>query len=839
LADRVPTRPIQPPREALVNQQVSDGCTRFALKVVNGVPLVEALYNTNGCQTDQLQLQADSTPTFNATTGTLRVPIVMKNVGTVAVVAPARIRFNADSSQFLNGQGQVIAGSPDILATNYDTANTSGRSGQWRYDTLLAASGQVQVLAPEATTGRRWLEFTGTSWSQTIRIKLPTVATQVGGVVPALPPDSTPRAHFSDRSNWITDPVYFAGTIIRDVLEVHFRIGTSQAARENAIAAVGGTVIGGAKLYNDGDGWYYVLVPITNSTLVAAKQSLEASADVELVAYVVVGGVNNTAKRPNDGPGWQSNDWMPDLNRAFGDNWALERVRAPLAWGCSTGLTTTKVAVVDHAFFASRDFPTVSGVPNTGVFVLDTLSHGTRVASVLSAEGGNGDLITGMMWNANRRFYEHLANSSGTVDTTISPDSLVDQSIYWISRAANDGARVINLSSSLYWPHWAKSGIDPATQLTFPYGDATAAITNLARRLSTLLNCLKQRGIRPIVVLAAGNQGLDAKWAGFPFAADPTITPDAEVRARIIVVAGSDASNNRWADSARVASGYGGLVDVFAPSASVASIGKGNVVSQHSGTSLAAPQVAGTVGLLFSFDDQIEPDSVKSYLVSSNSVHVSDNGRSIPLLDAYAALRTAAQRPGAPLCGNPLAFVASYDTSANTTTMSVDAKRGSGPGSTERVTQFSIPGLNAVPIYVPHGGRDVLVDLLDQQGLRRVATYNGSAWQTLAQPWQVVSNPDVSGASWSSRGWSHDGDTALYATVSYNSGFLTANASFSLWSNGAIGPALTSFSNLPDRWTNPTTGIGPYGGGAGVGGVMSPTGGFAIVVVTDGSAVGR
>lgn len=116
-------------------------------------------------------------------------------------------------------------------------------------------------------------------------------ATRSGGEVPALPPDSTPWSHFTNSSNWITNPAYFSGTIIRDVLEVHFRMGVSQTVRQEAIAAVGGTVIGGAKLYNDGDGWYYVLVPIAKTTLLAAKQSLESNADVELVSFVMVGGV--------------------------------------------------------------------------------------------------------------------------------------------------------------------------------------------------------------------------------------------------------------------------------------------------------------------------------------------------------------------------------------------------------------------------------------------------------------------------------------------------------------------------------------------------------------------
>ena len=204
LGETLPPRPVVPPREALVNQQASDGCTRFALTVVNGVARVEALYNTNGCRTDQLQLLADSAPTYTAATGTLRVPIVLKNVGGVAVMAPARLRFNADSSQFLNARGQVIAGTPNILVTNYDTANAGGRNGQWRYDTALAVSGQPQLLLPGATSRRKWLEFTGSDWTQAVRIKVPTVATQVGGV-PAVAPDSVPRGLYSDTSV-VNDP---------------------------------------------------------------------------------------------------------------------------------------------------------------------------------------------------------------------------------------------------------------------------------------------------------------------------------------------------------------------------------------------------------------------------------------------------------------------------------------------------------------------------------------------------------------------------------------------------------------------------------------------------------
>ena len=297
--DRGPTRPSRLTPDVVVNQQVNDGCTRFALKVVNGVASVEALYNTSRCATDQLQLLADSAPTFNAATGTLRVPVVMKNLGTVAVVAPARIRFNADSSQFLNAQGQVVGGTPDIVAANYDTANANGRSGQWRYDQALAVSGQPQVLAPNAVSQRRWLEFTGTTWSQTIRIKLPTVATQVGSV-PAVAPDSVPTALIASLPTLVDS----AGRRIKaQLLVVLFHQAASQAARQAAVARVGGLVVGGQRSMQ-GDGWYIVQVQsaTTPTILLDLLEVLWSDPAVEVAGDWVLGVPNDESWiKPNDG----------------------------------------------------------------------------------------------------------------------------------------------------------------------------------------------------------------------------------------------------------------------------------------------------------------------------------------------------------------------------------------------------------------------------------------------------------------------------------------------------------------------------------------------------------
>lgn len=48
----------------------------------------------------------------------------------------------------------MIAGTPSELATSYDTATIGEQNGQWRYVTVLAASGQMPVFLPEGTS--RW-----------------------------------------------------------------------------------------------------------------------------------------------------------------------------------------------------------------------------------------------------------------------------------------------------------------------------------------------------------------------------------------------------------------------------------------------------------------------------------------------------------------------------------------------------------------------------------------------------------------------------------------------------------------------------------------------------------
>ncbi len=273
--------------EELVSQQATDGCTRFALKVVNGTATVEPLYNSTGCKSDSLRLETDTAAVYDAATATLRMPLVIRNLGGSAVVAPARVRFLADRAQFLDSLGNVIPGTPNIVAMNYDSASANGRIGLWRYDTLLAPAGQVQVLPPNGVSRRYWLAFSGSDLKQRVRIKLPAMAQLASpGLVPATAPDGVPRTILqtlrADSNITHDDAPEMAGRFPKNVVLLMFTPSANQSQRASAIDAVNGEVLGGIKVGTEG--FYYVRLrgSTTTQQLFSAIQTLRSNPNVRL-----------------------------------------------------------------------------------------------------------------------------------------------------------------------------------------------------------------------------------------------------------------------------------------------------------------------------------------------------------------------------------------------------------------------------------------------------------------------------------------------------------------------------------------------------------------------------
>lgn len=195
------------------------------------------------------------------------------------------------------------------------------------------------------------------------------------------------------------------------------------------------------------------------------------------------------------------------------------------------------------------------------------------------------------------------------------------------------------------------------------------------------------------------------------------------------------------------------MLDVYAPGENVFTQGKlgGSIAPvQISGTSIAAPFVAGIAGLLKSFDPSLTSAELRSLILGGASrggravtdLHTS---HAVYLADAYESLKLAAERPGAPLCGNRVW----------TADNAVYTERASGSA-----TQLFGIGERAGFVNVLHGGRRVQVFGMDSFDYREFDYANGQ-WTDVGSAYGQPT-PIWSGATNSLRGRNHDGDSVVY-----------------------------------------------------------------------------
>ncbi len=273
-----------------------------------------------------------------------------------------------------------------------------------------------------------------------------------------------------------------------------------------------------------------------------------------------------------------------------GQQWALEKVRAPQAWYLSTGHAVT-VAVVDtgvmldHPDLANSlwvnageiadngldddnngcvddihgcDFIDGDGVPDDGH------GHGTHVAGIVGATTDNGIGIAGMGWGVTVMPVRVL-NSSG--------NGSVLQVAEGIRYAADNGAQVINLSLAGY--------------------DSECVQT-----LEDAVSYAQSKGA--LVIAAAGNYSINLSF--YPAAC-----------AGVVGVAATDS-----ADQKASFSNYGSYVDVAAPGVGILSTKMAPLdYGLNSGTSMATPMVSGLAALIWARFPSVTSSQVSSAIFTS------------------------------------------------------------------------------------------------------------------------------------------------------------------------------------------------------------------------------
>ena len=288
--------------------------------------------------------------------------------------------------------------------------------------------------------------------------------------------------------------------------------------------------------------------------------------------------------RPND-PAWP-------------DQWAARQIGLAEVWDITTGDPGVVIALIDTGV---NPIPDLEGALVQGWDFVendadpqDTQNHGTRVASVIAARGGNGIGMAGHCWKC--RIMPVRVSAGGSVSA-----DRIAAGIRW---AVQHGARIINVS------------------LTRP--GQPDAVEELAVRFAI------DSGV--LVVASAGNAGSDALQY-------PAAYPG------VLAVGGTDDTDNLYFWSSR-----GSWVGLTAPGCHMvidATIPPGTIC----GTSFTPGAVSGVAGLIMSQNPSLTSYQVAAALAATaRPVPGVAWGR----IDALAAFRWLGLVPAAQAAQPPL-----------------------------------------------------------------------------------------------------------------------------------------------------------------------------------------
>jgi subtilisin family serine protease len=263
-----------------------------------------------------------------------------------------------------------------------------------------------------------------------------------------------------------------------------------------------------------------------------------------------------------------------------GKQYALDTVNANEAWGLTMGKSDVTIAIVDSGVDLEHpDLKAKLIKPKSTVdaSAKDDMGHGTHVAGIAAALTNNNEGIAGLAANAKIMPVRVLGGPSGGSAATVA-----EGVIY----AADNGADVINMSLGFY-----------------DKPDVLEKAVQYALKKNV------------VIVATMGNNNIERKR--YPAAFDG-----------VIAVGSTDES-----DKKSTFSNFGDWISVSAPGSNIMStfptypvqINGTKTYASLSGTSMAAPLVAGLAGLIRSQHANMAPAQVKA-LLEKTSVDLGTKG---------------------------------------------------------------------------------------------------------------------------------------------------------------------------------------------------------------------
>jgi hypothetical protein len=352
----------------------------------------------------------------------------------------------------------------------------------------------------------------------------------------------------------------------------------------------------------------------------------------------------------------QSSELAPDDPSWYAQNqpkqaWAQQAIRLPAAWNQvytsptdSSATAGIKLAIVDDGWSAHEDINYAAESTNPGF----SSEHGTPVAGLASATGGNTKGSAGALWQS------HLM-LKGSFYRDFNFDPTARNSM---AEAFGQGARIINYSYARDWSTLCHAGTNPLVlqnmvleekrfwrdllNIVPPNVSLIFAAGNFRDNVDSTVPAILSNEFSNVISVAAtdrlgdqasySNYGPVSVWA--PGGDKPTLLRDPD-----------NCPDRTPADS----TGY--IKDPLAAQgdagAQLYAAKAGNTYGYVTGTSDAAPLVAGVAGLMLSKNSLLTGSQIREIIVNSadDTGRADPSGSEIKIINACRAVRTASGSP--------------------------------------------------------------------------------------------------------------------------------------------------------------------------------------------------
>ncbi|MBQ3104199.1 MAG: S8 family serine peptidase, partial [Oscillospiraceae bacterium] len=342
-----------------------------------------------------------------------------------------------------------------------------------------------------------------------------------------------------------------------------------------------------------------------------------------------------------------------DVSLPDGNNWGMEAIHAPGAWGYADEMSPVKVGLIDGT--PDQNHPDLI-ITNSSVFLQndttitqntsytdtgDNSRHGTHVAGTMAAGWDNGMGVSGVICGESEiyhaRYYTHVGSSY---------KYLVSAStyLYMVEHLVNQGVRVINISEGY------------TDELVFAASRGNAQARNILEQNANVLgaalrNLITQREADGkesfLVVVAAGNAnndnfhadanasygyrkatGWECFWGDYEsgnvdaaYGSMWAAVTDEVAKSHIVIVGSAGHDVKGWLNKTveytySAFSLVGSRVDIVAPGERIYSSVNGSYAKMD-GTSMASPHVAGVAGLIYACNPDLSGADVKNILLAT------------------------------------------------------------------------------------------------------------------------------------------------------------------------------------------------------------------------------